>query len=417
MENLEAYYGLSEEVKFCKKCVNSNQRPLSTNEYEHNSKSKKDPLDFDESGVCNACKQMDIFWNEINWEEREEELKILLDKYRKSDGSYDVLVPGSGGKDSAFASHILKYKYDMNPLTVTWAPHIYTDIGWQNFQKWIHIGGFDNYLFTPNGRVHSKLTELSVRNLFHFFQPFIIGQKNFAPKIANKFGIDLIFYGEMPGQYGEEISVKSGRKFGDSNKAKGFSIDRAGANYSNYHIGGVKVENLINKYGLKPVDLLPYLPAGYSGEKIRKDINFYYLGYFLKWIPQEAYYYSIENTGFKANPERTEGTYNKYSSLDDRIDGFHYWSTFVKFGIGRATYDAAQEIRNKHLIREEGMALVKRFDGEFPKKYFDEILDYLSIDKDEFFNIADKFRSPHLWKKVNGEWKLRHNVNKTGLDD
>ena len=102
-------------------------------------------------------------------------------------------------------------------------------------------------------------------------------------------------------------------------------------------------------------------------EKIGKNVNFYYLGYYIKWIPQEAYYYAVENTGFKANPERTEGTYSKYNSLDDRIDGFHYWSTFVKFGIGRATYDASQEIRNKHLTREEGQALVKRFDGEFPK--------------------------------------------------
>ena len=28
-----------------------------------------------------------------------------------------------------------------------------------------------------------------------------------------------------------------------------------------------------------------------------------------------------------------------------------------------------------------------------------------------------EFRSPHLWNDVNGEWKLRHNVNKTGTDD
>ena len=62
---------------------------------------------------------------------RENELKKLCDNYRKSDGSYDCIVPGSGGKDSSFTAHILKYKYGMNPLTVTWAPHKYTDIGWK----------------------------------------------------------------------------------------------------------------------------------------------------------------------------------------------------------------------------------------------------------------------------------------------
>ena len=49
------------------------------------------------------------------------------------------------------------------------------------------------------------------------------------------------------------------------------------------------------------------------------------------------------------NQERTEGTYSKYSSIDDKIDNFHFFTTYIKFGIGRATYDAAQEIRQKKL--------------------------------------------------------------------
>ena len=114
--------------------------------------------------------------NNINWEEREKKLVDLCNKYRKNNG-YDCIIPGSGGKDSAFASHILKYKYGMNPLTVTWAPHLYTDIGWQNFTNWCHVGGFDNILFTPNGKLHRLLTKLAFENLFHPFQPFIIGQK------------------------------------------------------------------------------------------------------------------------------------------------------------------------------------------------------------------------------------------------
>ena len=100
------------------------------------------------NGICSACEYQEIKDNKIDWELRENELKKLCDNYRKSDGSYDCIVPGSGGKDSSFTAHILKYKYGMNPLTVTWAPHKYTDIGWKNFENWIHIGGFDN-VFTP----------------------------------------------------------------------------------------------------------------------------------------------------------------------------------------------------------------------------------------------------------------------------
>jgi len=143
----------------------------------------------------------------------------------------------------------------------------------------------------------------------------------------------------------------------------------------------------------------------------------HYLGYYLKWTPQEVYYYAVENTGFKARPFRTQGTYSKYNSIDDKIDDLHYYTTFIKFGIGRATYDSAQEVRNKHITREEGQALINRFDGEFPEKYFDEIMTFLEIKKDQFLEVCDKYRSPHIWANDNGGWKLRHNINETGTND
>ena len=105
------------------------------------------------------------------------------------------MIPGSGGKDSVWVSHIMKNEFKMNPLTVTWAPHMYTDIGWSNFQKWID-SGFDNILFTPNAKVHKILTRLAFKNLLHPFQPFAMGQMYYPPKIAMKYGIKLIIYGD-----------------------------------------------------------------------------------------------------------------------------------------------------------------------------------------------------------------------------
>ena len=93
-------------------------------------------------------------------------------------------------------------------------------------------------------------------------------------------------------------------------------------------------------------------------------------------------------------------------SIDDKIDPFHYYLTYIKFGLGRASYDAAQEIRNKKITREEGINLVKKYDSEFPKKYFKEFLEYVEISEEGFFSTIDKFRSPHLWKKDKKEWVL-----------
>lgn len=414
---LEANYGLPIDVNFCRCCVISNQRPNSAIEFKHTADSKKATINMDDEGVCDACRAAEYKKAIINWGDRERELIDLCDRYRKNDGSYDCLVPGSGGKDSFYQSHVLKYKYGMNPLTVTWAPHMYTDWGWKNFQAWLGAG-FDNYLHTPNPRVHRLMTRLAVEQLFHPFQPFMIGQKAFAPKLAAMMDIHLIFYGENEAEYGNPIK--------DNFLAKRDFEYFSGEDRSQIYLGGVTVQNLYDHFGINKTDLEPYLPINPTILN-DKNIEVHYLGYYLPWHPQGAYYYAVEHGGFQASPERTPGTYSKYNSIDDKIDDFHYYTTFIKFGIGRATYDAAQEIRNEEIQREEGVALVRKYDGEFPERFANEIFDYLSIpetefpiasnmfeqpimNRDYFDALADSFRSPHLWKRENGEWKLRHTV-------
>lgn len=400
-DNLEARYGLPKEVRFCKRCVMSNQRPASSIEFKHSKTHRHRAMHFDEEGVCDACRVAEKK-EQIDWKQRESELLRLLDRYRQNDGYYDCLVPGSGGKDSGYAAHVLKYEYGMHPLTVTWPPILCTDIGLRNFRNWIEVGGFDNVTFKPNGQAHRLLTKLAIQNLLHPFQTFILGQKNLAPKVALKYEIPLIFYGENEAEYGNpiadnEISLRDKSYYTMQNLEEVF-------------LGGVPIGELLEKYNLPVNDLMAYLPAAHKDLE-RSKIEVHYLGYYLKWTPQESYYYAVEHCGFEANPVRTEGTYSKYNSLDDKIDGFHYYTTFIKFGIGRATYDASQEIRNRHLTREEGVALVRRFDGEFPSRYFHEVMECIGMDPDEFLKLCDDFRSPHLWKRENGEWKLRHQVS------
>lgn len=409
-------YGLPQEVKFCKTCVISNQRPNSAVEFSHQSTTKKETIHFDANGVCDACRYTEKK-QAIDWAQREKELQALCDEHRRTDGSYDCLVPGSGGKDSFYAAHVLKYKYNMNPLTVTWAPHIYTDWGWRNFQKWIHAG-FDNYLCTPNGRVHRLLTRLAVEKLFHPFQPFILGQKSIAPRMALLHDIPLIFYGENEAEYGNPIGSAE-TAIRDSGYFSGVEADKI-------HISGVSLRELQSVYGITSGDLELYLPL--NKQKIdAAKVQVHYLGYYLKWHPQKCYYYAVEHGDFEASPERTPGTYSKYNSIDDKVDDLHYYTTHIKFGIGRSTYDASQEIRSGDITREEGIALCKRYDGELPERFIDELFSYLSVDqktypklqdtfehpvmdRDYFSDLTDNFRSPHLWKYENGQWSLRHRV-------
>ena len=379
---------IPKKVIWCKNCCISNQRPR---------------IIFGKNQICSAC-QYANYKNTINWKKREDELLRLLDRHRSKNSKWDVIVPSSGGKDSGFVAHQLKYKYGMNPITITWSPLQYTEIGKYNFDSLIN-SGISNFLYTPNGKLQKKLARLCFEELGDAFHVFVLGQVNFPFHMALKLDISLVFYGENG-----ELEYAGDPKFKD----RPF---KPMSEWTNQHFKGVKFTDLIN-YGLKNKKYLS------RNDLIDGDLEYYkipnlrslkkagikgkhFFSYYKKWTPQENFYYCVENTGFRPNDERTEGTYSKYSSLDDKMDGFHYFMRYIKFGLGRCSEEASHEVRDNHITREEGIKLMKKYEGEFPKKYFQDFLEYLNISEKDFWRIVDKWRPKHLWHKKNNKWKFK----------
>ena len=180
---------------------------------------------------------------------------------------------------------------------------------------------------------------------------------------------------KIEAEYGNEISDN----FSQTMDPSFFTIDDP----MQMILGGNPIKQILEDTKFSYREFAPYLPLKLEDVRSKK-LNKIYLGYFERWDPQECYYYAAENTGFQAAAGALEGTYSKYTEIDDKIVPFHFYTTFIKFGIGRATYDASQEIRNNKITREEGVALVSRYDGEFPERWYSEVLDYLDIDDDTF---------------------------------
>lgn len=379
-KNVLKLYNLPKKVLFCKKCVMSNQRPRIT---------------FNKFGVCSACEFAKYKKFKINWKKREEELMRLLDKHRSKTNKNDIIVPCSGGKDGSFVAHQLKFKYGMNPLCVTWSPIIPTEIGKKNLSNFINTG-FDHVMGKPTKDIYKKLTSLSFNFVGDPFQPFIYGQFNYPARIALENNISVMMYGENGEvEYGGDMKYAF-KPFNDFEvKEKHY--------FSKFPITEW-IKYKIDKNELKLFDA-PNLKI-IKKSKIRN----YFFGYYKCWDAQENFYYCQKHTGFEVNPERTEGTYSKYASLDDKLDGFHYYLMFIKFGIGRATSDAAHEVRDEKITREEAVYLVNKYDGEFPEKYYRLFLKYCDINEKQFIKIIDSWRSPHIWKKEKNNWKLKSSV-------
>jgi N-acetyl sugar amidotransferase len=377
-----------EEIVYCKKCVMSNQRPQ---------------VHFNNEGVCGACLYSEYKHKMVDWDKREKELEELCNRYRKEDGSWDVIVPGSGGKDSSYTAYILKKKFGMHPLTVTWAPAIPTEIGNQNLYNFIQ-SGFDNILISPNGKTHQKLSKLSFLEYGENFLPFSYGQVHAPLHIAVNYNIPFIMYGENGElEYGGTL-----KNF--NNPIVDFESDDYVVEQFSPSNQPTRPETWIDD-NISEQDLKMYrLPSIKKMKEI--SVEEHYFGYYHKWKPEEHYEIAKTELGFKPNSIRTQGTYTNFASLDDKTDGIHYYLMFIKFGIGRATSDAAHQIRDKIITRDEGVEMVNKFDDEFPKLYFEESLEYLDIAKEVFWQTIDKFRRSIIWKKENENWKLRQQVTK-----
>ena len=334
-------------------------------------------ITFDAEGVCSACRFSDAK-AATDWAAREAELVALCDAHRSHDGSFDVVVPVSGGKDGGFTAHQLKTRYGMHPLCVTFAPLLPTDIGRQNLDAFV-ASGFDVIQGRPNGQVARKLARLAFEHIGDHFQPFIYGQTHFPIRVATQERIGLVFWTEDgEAEYGGAVKVARPKRSPEDHDKHYFS----GKSPEYWEAFGVSSKELEIFQGPIRTDFVP---------------ESHFFGYYKRNDPQENFYYCSEHTGFKVNGERSEGTYSMYASLDDKTDGWHYFLAYLKFGIGRATSDAAHEIRDGKITREEGIALVKKFDGEVPTKYLPEFLDYMKMTEAEMNVIFNKWKSPDVW--------------------
>ena len=120
----------------------------------------------------------------------------------------------------------------------------------------------------------------------------------------------------------------------------------------------------------------------------------------------------MENTNFAPNPNgRSEGTFSKYASLDDQLDPYHHYFSLLKFGISRATADAAHEIREDLMERDEAIRLVMRYDSELPSDQSTDIaLKYLGLTPEQLSKVIERWRNPRLWSGTGLESTLINQV-------
>ena len=151
------------------------------------------------------------------------------------------------------------------------------------------------------------------------------------------------------------------------------------------------------------------LPEAEEFEKV--SLNLSHWSYYENWDPYKHYLLAKNHCGFEELPTRSVGTYTNFAQLDDKVQDLHAYMMYIKFGFGRAWSDACIDIRRGAMDRKQAIALVKAYDGEVPEKFIPKYCDYFQMSEKEFWDTVDSFRSPDIFEKKNGEWKLKFDID------
>lgn len=368
------------ELKWCTNCLNMSTRPRIT---------------FDERGWCNACQWMEEK-KSIDWMAREKELINILDKYRSKKGGFDCVVPCSGGKDGSYVSYTLKHKYKMNPLAITVTPALSLELGDENLRNFIN-SSYNHIQINPDTNAMRVLNRMGFIEKGFPYYGWLIAIQAAVVRLAVHLDIPLIFYGEDGEvEYGGSTESKY-RSMYDINYMKKIYLE-----------GGY--EKVLRSTGLNESQLYFFLfPT--EDELNEKDLFITHMSYFESWDPYRNYLIAKEHCGLQEAPESNSGTFTNFSQNDQALYALHTYMMYLKFGFGRATQDVGIEIRRGSMTREQGVNLVRLYDGQYPEEFIKTYLEYYQMTQEEFDAVLDKWVNRSLFEKVDGRWQPTFKVH------
>ena len=367
------------KIKFCKKCLYSENHPLG--------------LIINEEGICSGC-IVHAEKNQLNWVERDEKLKKIIVPYKSKGGkNYDCIVPVTGGQDTYFILHNVK-KLGLKPLLVSYNKYFNTDIGIKNLTN-LRIK-FDSDIIYQNVNPLSvkKITQYTFSEYGNIYWPILAGHTVFPLQIAEKYKIPLIIWGahqgmEQVGMYSHLHEVEMTRR------------------YRNDHdIINLEAEDLLKiSNNLNEDDIFQYI---YPDDQTIKSIGIrgIYLGNYIRWDPLSQHLEMIKKYGYIGT------NFNRTFDCYDYVDCFNYMNIhdflkICKHGYSKVTDHACREIRHNRISREQGLNLVKMYENNLPN-YLDMFSNWLGLRDLKSFNyLVNRFKNRLYWTETDvDKWKF-----------
>ena len=361
-------------MKFCRQCITPDTRPN---------------IQLDATGLCNACATFTTK-KEIDWARREAAFRDVVQNAKAKSRGYDCVIPVSGGKDSTW--QVIKcLEYGLHPLTVTWKTPARTEVGARNLENLIHLG-VDHIDYQINPEVEKKFM---VETLVRYGSPAIpmhMAIYNIPPNIAASFGIPLVIWGE-----------NGAFEYGCSDEERrGFVMDQAWIKKHGV-THGLTADDFIGE-GLRAADMTPYRTCP-DQELKEKNILSIFLGYYFSWDPEVSLAVA-RSRGFEVSSSGPRTGFYNYADIDDEFISIHHYLKWYKFGFTRLFDNLSLEIRNGRMTRDQAVQIVCEKGSQPPLEDIRRFCRFVGIGTAHFFQLAERFRNPAIWKKQGSRWVL-----------
>ena len=338
-------------------------------------------LAFDDKGECSVCKQIEFKQTNIDWNERRAQLDELIAQYRgKYD--YDCIVPFSGGKDSMYTLWYIIRELKLRPLVVRFDHGFMRPNLEANADRAFRRLGCDVQHFTPNWKVVRKLMYEALVRRGDFCWHCHTGIFSYPMWQAIQTNVPLVFWGEPDGEYSsfysyDEIQEHDERRFNRFINLGINAEDMLGM-----------LDNTISDYPVTLRDLKPYTYPPLK--EIRKaKIRSVFLGTFIPWDVRKHVEVIKQELDWREDVVEGVPPNYSYEKIECYMQGVRDYIKYLKRGFGRTTHLTSIDIRNHRLLREEGIRLVKEYDGKRPAA-LDMFLDILDITEESFMEIVGR---------------------------
>jgi N-acetyl sugar amidotransferase len=380
-------------MKICTKCV--------TPETAETNK-------FGPKGVCSVCTQIDDK-GKIDWIERKKELDELIANY-KNHGSYDCIIPFSGGKDSVFALYYLVKTYNIKPLVVRFDHQFLRSKVIQNTEKVISKLGVDFINIKTNFAIIKKIMMESLIRRGDFCWHCHVGIAALPIRIAIEKKIPLIFYGEPSSEYASFYSYKDKEKLDVEKFNKAINL---GINAEDMY---QMIKERYPNSDIKLEDFKSYMFPTARELKIN-NINALYLGNYIPWDVRKQVKIIKDELGWEGDEVEGIPPEYDYEKIECMMQGVRDYIKFLKRGFGRTSHLVSIDIRNRRLSREKGMDLAKIYDGKKPKS-LSIFLKLINMSEKEFYETVEKHVvSPHEIENYDIFLKSSSNIKPRDFDE